>query len=269
MTKVTITDRDGWRKDVSLQKAIVYIGSDPASDIVLDGIRGAGVAPRHAQLLTMPSNGQGARLVNLGPSDITVGMGMNRTVAAFSSTALAEGEAIRIGDFTLTISGMEISPVYAALPGAAAPAALPSAARAALPAAGESSATPDIPAISQSIGLRLSLPDMAVTPDRPIEGTIVIKNQGSRPGAQFKLQVDGIDSSLYEIGPGPILFPNAEKEVFLRFVHPHKPNPPAGDCRIVVRVSSPDAYPGEVSSANYILKIAPFFEHKLRVISAA
>src|SRR5207249_2253351 len=124
-------------------------------------------------------------------------------------------------------------------------------------------------AISQSIGLRLSLPDIPVTPDRPVEGTIVIKNQGSRPGAQFKLQVDGIDSSLYEIGPGPILFPNAEKEVFLRFVHPHKPNPPAGDCRVVVRVSSPDAYPGEVSSATYILKIAPFFEHKLRVISAA
>lgn len=275
MIRVTVTDRDGWRKDLSLQKAIIYVGSDPSNDIVLEGSRGTGVAPRHAQLLSLANSGQGNRLVNLGTSDIVFGP-VGRTIPPMSSAGLGEGELVKIGDFALVFTGLSGS---SAAPFAA---VVPTVTSATMGAAGAASASTvaagisrapgpppaDVTTAAASIGLRLSIPSDPLGMDRPLEGAIVVKNQGARPGAQFKLQVEGIDPALYDIGPGPILFPNAEKEVVLRINHPRKSSPPAGDCPIIVRASAPDAYPGEMASVTHVLTIMPYFSHKMTLTSA-
>lgn len=275
MIRVTVTDRDGWRKDLSLQKSIIYVGSDPSNDIVLEGSRGTGVAPRHAQLLSLANSGQGNRLVNLGTSDIVFGP-VGRTIPPMSSAGLNEGELVKIGDFALVFTGLSgggASPFTAAatvgtptargVAGVASGgAAFATGSRAPGPPQG------DVTTAAASIGLRLSIPSDPLGLERPLEGAIVVKNQGARPGAQFKLQVEGIDPALYDIGPGPILFPNAEKEVVFRINHPRKSSPPAGECPIVVRASAPDAYPGEMASVSHVLTISPFFTHKLKLTSA-
>ena len=292
MNKIMIMDRDGWRKEVAVQKSIVYIGSDPANDVVLDTLRGAGVAARHLQLLSLGTGGQGYRVVNLGTSDISVGVG--RSLSPYSSTTVTNGTSIKVGDYTLTLSGLDaaVSPASIATPSAAAAgvaaasfsassvsggaapapamaAAAPAPAGAAAPAPAVAAApAPDDTTASESIGLRLNMPDEPLTPDHPLEGTIVVKNQGAKPGAQFKLQVEGIDPTMYEIGPGPILFPNAEKEVVFRVMHSRKASPPAGECRIIVRAVAPDAYPRETATATHTITVQPYYSHKLHLSSA-
>ena len=289
MNRITVTDRDGWRKDFTVQKSIVYIGSDPANDVVLDGARGTGVAGRQLQLLSLAANGVGYRLVNLGSSDLVLGVASDRALSPFASAALKEGDQIRLGDFTLIFSSLDAVsstpmpalPSGAAQGAAAAPVAATAAAATSQPvqSAASTPAAPSQPApapaapasvaadtatTATSIGMRLVLPPLPLSPDQPLEGTIVVRNQGSRPGAQFRLQVEGLDPSWYEIGPSPILFPNAEKEIPLRIIHPRKPNPPAGEFRFSVRASAPEAYPREVASVTQTINILPYYSHKLR-----
>ncbi len=272
MNRITVTDRDGWRKEFTIQKSIVYIGSDPANDIVLDGARGAGVAPRQLQLLTLAANGVGYRLVNLGVADLVVGASGSGALAPFGSAALKEGDQIKLGDFTLVFTNLDPvnSTAAQALPappaGAAATQAAgsPVAASAPVPSQPAPDSQTDKTSAGNSIGLRLTLPALPLAPDRPLEGSIIVRNQGTRPGAQFRLQVEGLDPGWYEIGPSPILFPNAEKEIPLRIIHPRKPNPPAGEFRFSVRASSPDAYPREVASVTQAITILPYYSLKLR-----
>lgn len=272
MNRITVTDRDGWRKEFTIQKSIVYIGSDPANDIVLDGARGAGVAPRQLQLLTLAANGVGYRLVNLGGGDLVVGAAGSGALAPFGSAALKEGDQIKLGDFTLVFSNLDPvnSTAAQALPAppAGAAATLATASSVAGSAPVPSQPVPDSQAdktsAGNSIGLRLTLPALPLAPDRPLEGSIIVRNQGTRPGAQFRLQVEGLDPGWYEIGPSPILFPNAEKEIPLRIIHPRKPNPPAGEFRFSVRASAPDAYPREVASVTQAITILPYYSLKLR-----
>ena len=78
----------------------------------------------------------------------------------------------------------------------------------------------------------------------------------------FKIEVEGFDSDAYELGPAPILFPDVEKQVLFRLRHPQKPNPPAGDRRLTIRVTAP-AYPGEVATVSQVIQIAPHIKHSL------
>ncbi len=277
MNRITITDRDGWRKEFTVQKSIVYIGSDPGNDIVLDGARGTGVAPRQLQLLTLASNGAGYRIVNLGALDVHLGVANDRALSPFGSTVLRDGEQIKVGDFTLVFANLDVLMSGAsALPSASAAMSAPSASAPMTSAATASTpSTPptvadiqtDAASTANSIGLRLLLPSLPLATDRPLEGTIVVRNQGTRPGAQFRLQIEGLDPTWYEIGPSPILFPNAEKEIPLRIVHPRKPSPPAGEFRFTVRASAPEAYPREVASVTQSINILPYYSHKLRFLT--
>ena len=131
---------------------------------------------------------------------------------------------------------------------------------------GTSSVGPDVP-IGDSIGLRLKLDVTQLGLDNPIEGSVVVRNSGTRPGAQFKLELIGMDPECYEIGTGPILFPNAEREVPFRLIHSRKISPKAGDLRVIIRATSPDAYPGQVAVAVATIQVTPFYVHEMKLSS--
>ena len=63
-----------------------------------------------------------------------------------------------------------------------------------------------------------------------------------------------------------MLFPNAEKEVSFRLIHPKAAFPPAGPNRITFHVSAPDAYPDERASVAHEIEVAPYYQHKMRVV---
>jgi hypothetical protein len=255
--QVEVVDRDGWRKVFPLEKHIVHIGSDPRNDIVLDSQRGAGVAARHLQLIALPANPPGYRLVNLGDGDILLGES-GGVVAPRSATDIADGTALRVGDFTLHFCCGEGAPVgEAAAAGEAA-------------AVGVGDARPPgatgAEASSQMIGLRLVLPQTHLKPGQPIDGAVVVRNLGDQPGVQFKLAVEGLHPDCYEIGTGPLLFPNAEKETFFHLSHPRSPCMSAGDHRFSIRATAPGAYPGESALISQTIHMAPFYHHSLRLV---
>jgi hypothetical protein len=249
--QVEVVDRDGWRKAFPLEKHIVHIGSDPRNDIVLDGRRGAGVAARHLQLIALPAN-PGYRLVNLGDGDILLGESGERVLAPRSATDIADGAYLRVGDFTLHFCCGEGTPAGKAAAVVVGDARPPGAMGTA--------------ASSQVIGLRLVLPQTQLKPGQPIDGAVVVGNLGDKPGVQFKLAVEGLHPDCYEIGAGPLLFPNAEKETFFRLSHPQSPCMSAGDHRFSIRATAPGAYPGESAVISQTIHMAPFYHHSLRLV---
>lgn len=232
---IEITDKDGWRKEYPLNKSITHIGCEPSNDIVLDSWRGIGISPRHAQLIISPGLA-GYRLVNISTADILLGPASDRSLPPRSFAELNDGECIRLGDFKLVLHlGNSI------------------------PGNNGGSRTTGL------IGLRLSLPQRELAPDRSLDGYVTVCNLGDRPGVQFKFELEGLDRNCYEMGPGPILFPGAEKQVMLRLFHPRAPQPPAGEHEIRVRAIAPEAYPGEHTVAAQRIYILPYYSFQLHL----
>jgi hypothetical protein len=251
-----VTDRDGWRKEFPLRKSLMYVGSAPGNDITLEPGRGGGVASRHLQIIAIEGDGQRYCAINLGDTDVTLG---DRPVAPRSAADIVNGTVVRLGDFTLTfrVDGASARVYPGPLAGSDGATAQP------LRAAG-ATAAPE--GTSSVIGLSLSLRSVMADPSHAVDGTITVRNLGSCPGVQFKLEVDGWDPGHYTIGPGPILFPNGEKDIPIRFLHPRGPSPVAGEYRIRVRATAPEAYPGESATVSEVLQIAPFYDHALRIL---
>jgi hypothetical protein len=240
---IEITDKDGWRKEFPLQKSLVHIGCDVRNDIVLAPSRGGGVALRHLQLVAVQGGDVAYRAVNLGDIDISLGASGEKALAPRSATEIVDGDRMQIGDFALIFhfegGGARLG------------------------------TTPRLPSqqSSASIGLGLLLSPTSLDPQRPLDGTITVRNVGNMPGVQFRLELEGLDEDCYEMGSGPILFPNAEKSVALRLYHPRRSEMPAGSHEIRIRATAPDAYPGETAIVSQEIEILPYYSHVLRLLT--
>jgi hypothetical protein len=255
--RLEIIDENGWRKEFPLERNLIHIGSDARNDIVLESWRGTGVAPRHLQLVAIPGAVQGYRTINLGAEDIPLGESGDQVLSPRSTIELADGQRFELGTFTLVFRLGGVGP-SAVTPVPVRDVARPVAAQ---PLAEVQDTASDV------IGLRFSLPSGILEPERPLEGIVTVRNSGKQPGVQFRLEVEGLEPDCYEIGPGPILFPNVEKGVFLRLNHPRRPDPPAGHHQIRIRASAPEAYPGESAIVSKAIEILPYYEHMLRILT--
>lgn len=245
--RVEVINKFGWRKDFVIDKPIIQIGRDARNDIVLDDGHESGIAPRHAQLLPSAVNRQGMRLINLsereiqhmpggaataaspvGPADVAIAQRPGVAIAARASGEIAGGDALQIGEFTLIFHGGEQQSGVLKL---------------------------DV----ETNGKLLAL-------DRALTGTLTIRHLGNQAAVQFRIEVEGLDPDVVEVGPGPVLFPNAEKQVPFRLQHPRRPHPPAGPHRVIFYVTAPDAYPDERASVAAEIEVAPFYRHKVRVV---
>jgi hypothetical protein len=245
---IRVTDKDGWQHEYALDKALLYVGSAPENDIFLPVDRGAGVAARHLQLIALGDDDPRYRVVNLGPGDMRFASGA-APLAPRGVGIVADGDGVQLGDFSLAFHlGHDQE-----LPAQGRP-----------HGAGRSAAPPS--AGSRDIGLSFHLARTLLEPDQEVEGVIAVHNAGDKPGVQFRIDLLGLPAHCYEMGPGPILFPGAGKQVPLRIHHPRGPEPAAGDYRIVVRVSAPDAYPDQRAEAAATIRVAPYYRHALRFL---
>ena len=174
----------------------------------------------------------------MGDSEVRLGANAERVVAPRAFLEVTGGDQVKVGDFTLTFQG-----------------------------AGSGIGGRDADQNSRSISLTMRLGQTKLGVDKPLEGAVVVRNWGIKAGVQFSLEVDGLDPACLEIGPGPLLFPNAEKEVAFKVHHPRATKPPAGDYRIRIRATAPAAYPGEAAIVSQIIQLLPFYSHKLRVVT--
>jgi hypothetical protein len=232
-SKVEVINRQGWRKEFVIEKPMIQIGRDARNDIVLDDGLENDLAPRHAQVLPSAVSSQGLRLVNLSDAEIVVapksagGSKPEVVVGPRSSAELGNGDQVKMGGFTLIFYGGEQR--------------------------------------SEMVQLSLDLAGDELAPDRPLPGVLTIRHVGNKAAVQFKIEVEGLEADAYEIGPGPVLFPSAEKQIAFRLLHPKRAYPPAGAHRVTFHVSAPEAYPGERASISGDIRVAPYFRHRMRV----
>ena len=240
-SRIEIINKMGWRKEFVVDKPIVQIGRDARNDLVLDDGMENGIAPRHAQLLPSSVNRQGLRLINLSDKDILVyaqggktevsqllSRPPSATVTPRSSGEIGSGDLIKMGDFSLVFQG---GVTYSGV-----------------------------------VKLNVEMSSRALGLDRPLTGVLSIHHVGNKAAVQFKIELEGLDPDSYEIGPGPVLFPNAEKQVSFRLTHPKRPYPLAGAHQITFHVSAPDAYPDERATVSTEIQVAPIYRHKMRVV---
>ncbi|MEX1020454.1 MAG: FHA domain-containing protein [Litorilinea sp.] len=231
--KIEVINRMGWRKEFVLEKSIIQIGRDARNDVILDDGLENDVAPRHAQLLPSSANRNGMRLINLSSSSITVikqGGASNggTTLEPRSSTEIVSGDQAKVGSFTLVFNS------------------------------GDSR--------SEVVRLAVDMPDAMLTLDQPLRGALKIQHVGDKAAVQFRVELQGLESQFVELGPGPVLFPNAEKQIEFRIRHPRRATPVAGPFQITFVVTAPDAYPGEQATISQTIQVAPFFQHRMRVV---
>jgi hypothetical protein len=232
--RIEVINKLGWRKEFVLEKSIIQIGRDERNDIVLDDGLSNDVSARHAQLLPSSASRNGMRLINLSSSTITVYKGETSnesngtTLEPRSSTEIVSGDRAKLGSFTLVFNS------------------------------GDSR--------SEVVRLAVDIPDANLNLNSPLRGTLKIHHVGDKAAVQFKIEIRGLESQFVEIGPGPVLFPNAEKQVEFRLMHPHRPKPPAGAHSITFVVTAPDAYPGEEATISHTIQVAPYFQHRMRVV---
>lgn len=245
--RIEVADKEGWRREHPLQKNIIHVGSDARNDVVLDSAHGSGVSPRHLQLIALDS--QGFRMVNIGSTEVLIGAVGERSVPPLGVLDISSGERVKLGDFLLTL--------YSGAGGI-------SAGGAAAAVGGSSGSGAE--RTSGSVGLTVSFPNTTLSPTRPLDGIVNVRNLGEKTGVQFRIEIEGLEPDYYEIGPGPILFPGAEKSVSLRIHHPRKAEPPAGDLRLRIRATAPSAYPGDSAQVTQIIRLLPYHTFKLRLV---
>ena len=247
---IEVTDQSGWHKEFPIRKKLVHLGSGPENDVVLQSKQpgaGAPIARRHIQLVATAENASVYRLINLGVESVTLD---GKSLEPRAAANVSDRGHLRLGEYDLVFRFNVL--------------------------AGEGTGGPRFAgwdagvgtgAISSDvIGVKLFMPETTLRPDHPIEGVLTIRNQGDAPGVQFILDLEGLETQDYEIGPGPILFPNAQKQVFVRLYHPRKPYPPVGEHVVHVVVTAPDDYPGQRAVAPLTVQIVPFYQHELRFV---
>lgn len=248
---IEVTDKGGWRKLFALRKSIVYIGSDDGNDIVLEPSHGEGVASRHLQLVVTQDSSSPFRAVNVGDAGIVLRNAGDQILLPRSVAAIGDGEQLQLGDFVLDfhLSGESLvrSPTAGQLPQTRPPRL-------------------GLGPTADPIGLRISLPGTRLNPGTPLEGVVTVCNLGQASSAQFHLELEGLDPDHYELGAGPILYPQAEKAVHLFLHHPCQPQPPAGWHTIQVHATAPAAYPGVRVTVVRQIEIQPFYRHTVGLV---
>ncbi len=261
--RVEITDRDGWRKEFPLERALLHVGSDARNDIVLDARRGGGVATRHLQIVALAAEASRFRVINLSDREIPVETEATSSLPPRSAIDISDGHRLQLGDFGMVfrLDAATGTPNANFVPSALA--AIPAASASPMRSVATPAHDRGVERTSSHIGLKLSLPQVPITPDHPLEGTITVQNLGRQMGVQFRLEVEGLNPDWYDIGPGPILFPQVEKQVPLRIHHPRGPGLDSGRHPIQIHASAPDAYPGERVSVSHEIVISPYYTHTL------
>lgn len=231
-SRIDVINQEGWRKEFTLRRSILYVGSQPGVDIFLPHPE---IAPRHLQFVPSSINRLGYRLINLSGVDVLVrprangGLNAPRVAPPRSSLEIADGDSIDLAGYSLVFQGGAQT--------------------------------------SQVIQARVETISTRVDTDQPLEGAVIIKNAGDKAGVQFLVEIQGWDPKFLQIEPGPVLFPDVEKRCGFRLLHSRQALPVAGEQTVTFIVTAPADYPGESAVMAQVVTVAPFFAHKIRVIA--
>ncbi len=265
---IKVSDRESWHRAFPLEKKIIHIGSDTRNDIRVTSRQDGQSISWRIQLIALPTSPPQYRLVNLGHTSILLGALGERTLAPRSRTNVTDGEPISVGgDSYIDITDGEHISVGGGLTLVLHCSGTISGADGVSPSSYSyaKSKSSKLYGASQNIGLKLVLPHRRLNPNGVIDGCVTVHNRGEKPGVKFNLTVEDLDTDCYKIGAGPVLFPNAEREVFFQLAHPHRSTLSAGERQFHIHATASE-YPEERATVSEIVHILPFYEHELRFV---
>jgi hypothetical protein len=224
--EVKIIEANGWAKVVPINRAITRIGSSALNDVQIPS---AQIAPNQLQILYSPDLPSSCRLINLSGDLLLYRNEMENAVSVFQTLDIFDGDEIVFDDYRLVFH---------------------------LPLTSASVQK------TGSIEAALVFPEAVLRPDSTLTGNLKVKNAGNQQGVQFQVKLEGLPVDCYQVDPIPLMYPGAEEEVQVRLFH-RTLSPSAGMQELLVTVSAPADYQGEVLIIRQGLYVAPVLKHEL------
>jgi len=224
--EIVITGRNGWSKQVRVEKSIIRIGSAVSNDIHVESPQ---IAPIHLQVFQ--SSDSACRVLNLA-NVVTIKSGRSsEDLLAFTAREIRDGDEIGIGEFQLLFK----LPVSSGL------------------------VRP-----SRVIEASLTFADAVLHEHIPAVGLLTVKNKGDKDASQFQVRLSGLPSDCYQVDPLPLMYPGAQEEIRIRLFHKIT-HPQAGPVSLAVVISAPESYPGEEALLQQKIYVEPVFKQVMEI----
>lgn len=224
--ELTIVDQSGWKKPVKLVRSVTRIGSAPANDVQINA---PSIAPFQLQVMHVNEAPSLCRVLNLGiPITVRTPLG-DRALAVYETVDVSDGDELALDVYRIIFRLPVSSGVLSS---------------------------------STHIEVTLQMDEAVLRPHMLTLGRLVLKNIGDRPASQFQVAVSGLPADCFRIDPIPLLYPGAQEEVRIQFLH-RIHAPPAGVVQVTLAVSAPASYPGEQVVLRQGLFVTPVLSHQL------
>jgi hypothetical protein len=226
--ELLIIEQNGWKKPFKITKAITRVGSSPSNDIKLDSPE---ISPVQLQVLYSQDAPSSCKVLNLGGEIAVAVSGDEQRITSYATVELHDGDVISLGGFRLQVQMPLRTGILRS---------------------------------SELISASLVIADAVLRPEIPTFGRLILKNNGDRQACQFQVEIKGMPFDCYQIDPIPLLFPGAEEEVRVQFIH-HGIYPAAGLLNVTLVVTAPSNYPGEQIVIQQGLYVNPVFDQQLEI----
>ena len=226
--ELIISEQNGWKKPITIEKAITRLGSAPTSDVKLVSPE---IAPIHLQIYYLDETPNNCKIFNLG-NPVRVKSGdQHFALASLATIEIQNGSEIELGPYRIQV----ILPL---------------------------SATTLQDTLSIQASLRL--PEATLLPGQVTTGWLTIKNTGVQSSCQVDIDLAGLPADCMQVDPAPLLYTGGQEDVRIQLFH-RKLYPAAGFQNLTINVSACDSYPGEQVVINQGIYVSPVFEQSLEI----
>ena len=224
---IKVIDKAGWSRVFALDKAIILIGNDPVSDILLPAGPEITTTPVSLQLICEGQSPTRIKAINLRHNIIprfNLNSLRSNPILPQQSTELVEGDQLTIGSyllvFSLTGQGFRLAQR------------------------------------SEHLGVELLLPALDLCPDASLDGEIRLTNFSQQVHLQLDLDIEGLPRECYRIDPAPLLHAGGSETLSVRFFH-RGSQPPMGACQAILKAAAPHAFVLETVTIPFSLNVKP------------
>jgi predicted component of type VI protein secretion system len=227
--ELIISEQNGWKKPIRIEKAITRLGSAPASDIQLNGPH---IAPVHLQVYYLADSPMNSRVFNLG-SAVNIRVGdRHHTLSTLETFHIKNGSELELGDyriqFRLPLSTTTLQK-------------------------------------TTSLQASLRFPEPTLLPNQSATAWLTIKNTGVQGSCQVDIGLSGLPEDCMQVDPAPLLYAGGQEDVRIQLFH-RQLYPAAGFQDLTIMVSACDSYPGEEVVINQGIYVTPVFEQSLQIV---
>ena len=226
--ELIISEQNGWKKPITIEKAITRLGSAPTSDVQLISPE---IAPIHLQLYYLDDAPTTCKIFNLG-SPVMIKLGdQHHTLSSFETLQIQNGSEIVLGpyriQFVLPLSATTLQE-------------------------------------TTSIQASVIFPEATLLPNQVMTGSLTIKNTGVQSPCQVDIDLSGLPADCMQVDPAPLLYAGGQTDVRIQLFH-RQLYPTAGFQNLIINISACDSYPGEQVVINQGIYVSPVFEQSLEI----